>query len=104
MLPFKTILFATDFSAASCVAFGIASALARDYKARLIALHVVEPARVGYTEFTSYVGPEENRGDAKAMLEALKAPSATITIEYRLLEGEPATVIAEVGAGNGSRS
>ena len=48
MLPFKTILFATDFSPASRVAFGIASALARDYKAHMIAIHVVEPARVGF--------------------------------------------------------
>jgi len=94
-LPFKTILFATDFSPASRVAFGIASALARDYKARMIAMHVVEPARVGFAEFTTYVGPEENRGAAMAMLQALKAPSPTVTIEYRLLEGDPATVIAE---------
>jgi nucleotide-binding universal stress UspA family protein len=95
MLPFKTILFATDFSPASRVAFGIASALARDYKARVIAMHVVEPVRVGYAEFTTYVGPEENRGEAMAMLHALKAPSPTVTIEYRLLEGDPATVITE---------
>jgi nucleotide-binding universal stress UspA family protein len=95
MLPFKTILFATDFSPASKVAFGVASALARDYKAHLIAMHVVEPARVGYAEFASYIGPEEDRGAAMSMLQALKAPSATVTIEYRLLEGDPANVIAE---------
>jgi nucleotide-binding universal stress UspA family protein len=95
MLPFKTILFATDFSPASRVAFGVASALARDYKARVIAMHVVEPVRVGFAEFTTYIGPEENRGEAMAMLQALKAPSPTDNIEYRLLEGDPATVITE---------
>src|SRR5258708_4493845 len=95
MLPFKTILFATDFSPASKVAFGIASALARDYRAHIIAMHVVEPVRVGFAEFTTYVGPEEDRGAAMSMLQALKAPSPTVTIEYRLLEGDPATVVTE---------
>jgi nucleotide-binding universal stress UspA family protein len=98
MLPFKTILFATDFSPASSVAFNVASALARDYKARVIALHVVEPVRVGFSEYASYVGPEEDRGDAMAKLQAIKSPSPMVTIEYRLLEGDPATVIAETAA------
>jgi nucleotide-binding universal stress UspA family protein len=98
MLPFKTILFATDFSPASQVAFDVASALARDYKARMIALHVIEPARVGFSEYASYVGPEEDKGDAMAKLRAIKAPSPMVTIEYRLLEGEPSTVIAETAA------
>lgn len=98
MLPFKTILFATDFSPPSRVAFEVASALARDYRARLIALHVVEPAKIGYAEFNTYIGPEEDRGDAMRMLQSLKAPAPTVTIEYRLLEGDPATVITETAA------
>ena len=98
MIPFKTILFATDFSPASSVAFNVASALARDYKARVIALHVVEPVRVGFSEYASYVGPEEDKSDAMARLQAIKAPSPMVTMEYRLLDGEPATVIAETAA------
>lgn len=95
MLPFKTILFATDFSPASNVAFDVASALARDYRARMIVLHVIEPVRMGFSEFASYVGPDEDKGEAMARLQAITAPSPTVTIEYRLLEGDPATVIAE---------
>ena len=53
MLPFKTILFATDFSPASKVAFEVAAALARDYKARVIAMHVIEPVKMGFSEFGS---------------------------------------------------
>jgi len=95
MIPFKTILFATDFSPASRVAFETASALARDYKARLVALHVIEPVQMGFSEFTNYIGPEEDKGQAMASLSAIKAPSPMVTIEYRLLEGDPATVIVE---------
>jgi nucleotide-binding universal stress UspA family protein len=102
MLPFKTILFATDFSAPSKVAFEVASALARDYKARMIALHVIEPATAGYSEFTAYIGPEEDKGKAMEKLRAFKAPSPRVTIEYRLLEGDPASVIAETAAETGA--
>jgi nucleotide-binding universal stress UspA family protein len=41
---FKTILFATDFSPASNVALPYATDLARTFGAKLIALHVTEPA------------------------------------------------------------
>jgi len=102
MLPFKTILFATDFSPASSVAFTVASALARDYKARIIALHVVEPVRVGFSEYASYVGPDEDRSDAMAKLQAIQAPSPMVTIEHRLRDGDPATVIAESAADMGA--
>jgi len=95
MMPFKTILFATDFSLTSKVAFQVAAALARDYRARIIAVHVIEPVRMGFSEFTSYVSPEEDKGLAMEQLQAIHAPAPTVTMEYRLLEGDPATVIAE---------
>lgn len=102
MLPFKTILFATDFSPASKVAFEVAGALARDYHARLIALHVVEPVQMGFSEYNAYVGPEEDKGRAMEMLKAIKAPAATVTIEHRLLEGEAARVICETADETGA--
>jgi len=95
MMPFKTILFATDFSAASKVAFEIASGLARDYKARMIAVHVIEPVRMGFSEFATYVGPDEDKGLAMENLHGLQPPCPMVTIEYRLLEGDPAVVIVE---------
>jgi len=102
MLPFKTILFATDFSPASKVAFEVAGALARDYRARLIAVHVVEPVQMGFSEFNAYVGPDEDKGQAMAMLQAIKAPAPTVTIEHRLLEGNAAAVIAETAEETGA--
>jgi len=102
MLPFKTILFATDFSPASNVAFEVAAALARDYQARVIALHVIEPVQMGFSEYTAYVGPNEDKGEAMAKLQAIKAPSPRVTLEYRLLEGDPATVIAETAQETGA--
>ncbi len=98
MLSFKTILFATDFSPASDVAFSVASALACDYKSRVIVMHVIEPVRMGFAEFNSYVGPEEDRDAAMKTLRAIKAPSPSITLEYRLIEGDPAGVIVNVAA------
>src|SRR5262245_48788200 len=100
MMPFRTILFATDFSPASNVAFGVASALARDYRARIIVLHVIEPVRMGFAEFTSYVGPDEDRSLAMENLRAITAPN--ITLEHRLLEGEPAAVIVDAATETGA--
>jgi len=102
MLPFKTILFATDFSPEANVAFEVAGALARDYRAHMIVVHVLEPVAMGFNEFNPYVGPEENKGEALAKLNAIKAPSPRVTLEYRLLEGDPATVIVETAAETGA--
>jgi len=95
MLPFKTILFATDFSPASKVAFEVAGALARDYRARLIVVHVIEPVQLGFSEFNAYVGPDEDKGVAMGLLQAIRSPAPTVTIEHRLLEGNAANVIVE---------
>jgi len=95
MLPFKTILFATDFSPASKVAFEVASALARDYRAHIVAVHVVEPVAVAFTEYTAYIGPEEDMEKVTEMLHALEAPWPNVTLEHRILEGSAPSVITE---------
>lgn len=46
MLKIQTILFPTDFSESSQCALDVAFALARDFQARLIVLHVAEPPPV----------------------------------------------------------
>jgi len=102
MLPIKTILFATDFSPASKIAFEVAASLARDYNARLIALHVIEPVQMGFSEFNAYVGPDEDTGAAMELLHTFKAPSPRVTIEHRLLEGSAAAVITETAAETGA--
>ena len=48
MLPVATILHPTDFSEHSESAFRLAYALAWDYKARLVLLHVLPPPMVIY--------------------------------------------------------
>jgi len=98
MMPFKTILFATDFSPTSAVAFNVAAALARDYRARVIALHVIEPVRVGFSEYGNYIGPEEDKVRATELLNAIEAPSPRVTMEHRMMEGAPAEVIVETAA------
>jgi nucleotide-binding universal stress UspA family protein len=98
MLPFKTILFTTDFSPASGVAWEVAGALARDYRSRVIVAHVLEPTAVGFNEFAPYAGHEEDRAAALANLQSIQAPSPRVALEYRLLEGDPAQAINEAAA------
>ncbi len=58
MLPIKTILHPTDFSAPSEYAFRVACALARDYGAKLVVMHVdMPPVTIG--EVISSMEPEE---------------------------------------------
>jgi nucleotide-binding universal stress UspA family protein len=59
---------------------------------------VVEPVRVGFSEYGSYIGPEEEKGHAMEMLNAIVAPSPRVTLERRMLEGDPAEMIAEAAA------
>lgn len=48
MVSFATVLHPTDFSEHSEFAFRLACALAHDYKARLILLHVISPSEAFY--------------------------------------------------------
>jgi len=93
MLPIKTILVATDFSSMSEHAFRFAGALARDYGARLITVHVIHPPTAVYAETAVFVEEPDPSGPREA-LNALRLPG--IEIEYRLMEGEPAATIVQV--------
>src|SRR5688572_15902087 len=100
MLPFKTILFATDFSPASREAFTVATGLARDYQARIIAVHVIPPIRADFAEFSTFPGPDEDRSEALRLLHQVQSPGHPM--EHRLLEGDPASVIAETATSAGA--
>jgi Universal stress protein family len=55
MLPIRTILHPSDFSEGSKFAYSVAAALARDYGARIVVVHVAEPARaVGLSRIVSH--------------------------------------------------
>src|SRR5262249_46366685 len=95
VLPIHTILHPTDFSANSESAYHLACALARDYAARLILLHVaVRPTLVYGEEFVP-PDPEETREAWEARLHRL-VPGPDVRAEYRLEDGEPAAGILQV--------
>lgn len=98
MLPIKTVLHATDFSPYSDFAFRLACSLARDYRARLVVLHVVEPPLVVYDSgsLLSPVGDGSSES-VKEKLQRVQAPSADVAVEHRLVEGDPAAEILRAG-------
>lgn len=93
MLKIQSILHPTDFSTYSEYAFHTACALARDYKARLILLHVKPTPTVLYGEFGAMPPePPELHHDLEEKLAALKP--AGIAVERKLVEGDvPAEII-----------
>src|SRR5262249_30567675 len=66
----------------------LACALARDYGAHLVVLHVVSPPTVVFTE--GAVPPDMDLivTDAKARLDQLKAPDQNLTFERRIAQGQ----------------
>jgi len=89
MLPIHTILCPTDFSAYSDNAFLTACALARDYGARVIVLHVVPSPVMPYVTVAVPPPPEVNLDEPREMLASYTAPDESIAVERLLLEGEP---------------
>lgn len=92
----KTIIFPMDFSESSEAALGVAFALARDYHARLIILHVVSPGpMVSYGEFEKLL--EQSSGYRRELEEKLRqCQKPECKEEFRLEEGDPANVILRV--------
>ena len=97
MLAIRTILHPTDFSERSQYAFGVACALARDYGARLIVLHVAEVPTVASAEGVVLPpNPEELRRAAQEQLDRLPVPHANVRAERRLEQGDAVTEILRV--------
>jgi nucleotide-binding universal stress UspA family protein len=95
MFPAHTILYPTDFSDHSRVAFGLASALAREQGARLVVLHVNPTLgpMVAYGGALAQLQPEEEREKLRKELEQFRVPDPRVRVEYRLADGEPAAEI-----------
>jgi len=95
MLPIKTVLYPTDFSAPSEYAFQVACSLARDYGAKLVVLHVdMPPVTIG--EVISYMEPEdykEKLWDEFRRLQASEPGIRDLRVETKLVEGNPAKEI-----------
>jgi nucleotide-binding universal stress UspA family protein len=110
MHPFRTILFAADFSENSKEAFRLASSLARENKTRLFVLHVIGSDQVA--EERALLGQpaappltqkdQEPHGSVRQKLRESYTPNHPVDVVYDVREGDiPAEVLrmaAEVGA------
>jgi nucleotide-binding universal stress UspA family protein len=89
MLPIRTILHPTDFSDRSQNAFKLACALARDYAACLLVVHVVPTPLAVYVEGMVAEPLTEFRDEVHAQLCALRPDDPAVRPEYFTLEGDP---------------
>jgi nucleotide-binding universal stress UspA family protein len=82
MLPVKTLLHPTDLTQASRHAFDLACQIARDCRARVVALHVVPP-------------PNRHRAEVVAgnPLASLREIAPDVPLDTRIEKGDPADVI-----------
>lgn len=98
MIPIKTILHPTDFSKPSDHALRFACALARDYQARLLLLHVVEPP-VYYGELGMTVPlPADFHASLHQRLAHLVPSACGLLVETILVEGNASQQILRVAA------
>jgi nucleotide-binding universal stress UspA family protein len=118
MLPLATILHPTDFSEHSEFAFRLACALASDYKARLIVLHVISPSEASYGGLLEPTekGPDNEEVKrslremekshwrlpcpttllvevAKEKLRQLESQADRVRVESQVMEGDPVDLI-----------
>ena len=96
MLPIHVILHPTDFSECSGNALQLACALARDYGARLVVLHVSQPPAVGFGEAMPPPDPNLMANLAMDRLNQMDIPNPGIRAERRYAEGDPVRMILRV--------
>jgi nucleotide-binding universal stress UspA family protein len=88
MLPIRTVLHPTDFSDRSQNAFKVACALARDYAARLLVLHVVPTPLAVYMEGMIAEPQTEFRDEVHSQLCAMRPDDPAVKPEYHTVEGD----------------
>lgn len=93
MLPLATILHPTDFSEHSEFAFRLACALARDYQARLVLLHVLPPPMVVYAGGPVPAETWPTVEEAKEKLRQMEGQAHRVRVESQVLEGDPVDMI-----------
>jgi nucleotide-binding universal stress UspA family protein len=93
MLPLTTILHPTDFSENSEFAFRVACALARDYNARLVLLHVVPPPMVIYAGGPVPAETWPSVEEVQEKLRQLESQAHRVRVESQVLEGDPVDMI-----------
>lgn len=91
-----TIIFPTDFSRSDNWAMKLATSMARDTGAKLVIVHVEEPA-AAYGGGELYYGvPDPGHEDLKAMLSRVVPIDPQVPYEHRMLEGDPAASIVHL--------
>jgi len=92
----KKILVPVDFSSGSEAALDLATSLARDSGAKLLITYVqVPPLSTGGGEFM-YVEPGPPSEELRARLAAVLPKDPQITVEHRLLNGDPSDCIVKL--------
>lgn len=111
MQPFRTILFAADFSDNSKEAFQAACSLAVENQTRLVVLHVAEPTMVPqepvyYGQLTVQFLPADpdkaRHEELKQKLRDFYTPARPLDVAYRTIEGQAAEEILRVANEIGS--
>ena len=96
MLPIHNILHPTDFSQRSEFALNMASALARDYSANLIILHVAQSPVIMFTEGIIPPSAEGHLEEVREQLARVEPADPNVNVVHQLVEGNPATEILHV--------
>ena len=100
--PYRTVLLATDLTAASGTATDRAIELAAQLGARLLVVNVMDPAhsRVGVLRTSGRIRPVEEREDRSEAAQVVvdRARSFGATATYLVWEGEPADAILAAAA------
>lgn len=90
------IIFPTDLSPLSNDALKLATSLARDTGAKLIIVHVEEPATAygGGEAFSA--APPTHQEQLAEKLRQVTAPDPAVPVEHRLLTGDPAAALVRL--------
>ena len=89
MFPIRKILHPTDFSEQSTAAFEVACALARDYSAELVVLHVYSNAPVYAPDGIAVPIPTEDPYRVRVQLYNLQPSDPRVKVKHIMVEGNP---------------
>jgi nucleotide-binding universal stress UspA family protein len=96
MIPIQNILHPTDFSQHSEFAFRLAAALARDYDAKLVILHVAQQPVIMYTEGIIPAQPEHHEEELREQLLQLQVQHPNVHVVHLLEDGNPGEEILRI--------
>lgn len=100
MLPISNIILASDLSNSSKFAFQVARAIASDYQAKLLIVHVTVPPAVLYTgegilpPQLPVVNDDHIHKDLKELVTKASLPK----VEYCIVDGDPSSEILRIAA------